>query len=137
MSNPYEESLALADRYYGAFNACDVETMLDCLSEDVVHDINQGGRETGRQAFRAFMARMDEAYSEQLRDIVLMANPDGTRVAAEFTVHGVYKHADEGLPPAHGQTYVLPAGAFLEVKDGRIARVSTYYNLADWIAQVS
>jgi len=137
MPNPYEDSLALADRYYAAFNAGDVETMLDCLSEDVAHDINQGGRETGKQAFRAFMARMDEAYSEQLRDIVLMANPDGTRVATEFTVHGVYKRADEGLPPAHGQSYVLPAGAFLEVKDGRIARVSTYYNLADWIAQVS
>ena len=71
MPNPYEDSLALADRYYAAFNAGDVETMLGCLSEDVAHDINQGGRETGKQAFRAFMARMDEAYSELLRDIVL------------------------------------------------------------------
>ena len=137
MSNPYADSIALADRYYAAFNTGDVETMLDCLSEDIVHDINQGGRETGKPAFRAFMARMDDAYAEQLRDIVLMANPEGTRVAAEFTVHGVYKRADEGLPPAHGQTYVLPAGAFLQVRDNRIARVSTCYNLADWIAQVS
>lgn len=133
----YEESLALVARYYAAFNEGDFDTMLDCLSEDVAHDINQGGRETGKAAFRAFMTRMDSAYTEKLRDIVIMANPDGRHVAAEFTVHGIYKLADEGLPLAHGQAYTLPAGAFLEVNQGRITRVSTYYNLADWIAQVS
>jgi hypothetical protein len=31
----------------------------------------------------------------------------------------------------------LPAGAFFEITDGLISRVSVYYNLADWIAQVS
>ncbi|MGE4430088.1 MAG: ketosteroid isomerase-related protein [Sphingobium sp.] len=133
----YDESLALVARYYAAFNKGAFDAMLDCLSDDVAHDINQGGRETGKQAFRAFMAKMDSAYTEKLRDIVIMANPDGSHVAAEFVVQGVYKIADEGMPPAHGQSYALPAGAFLEVKQGRIARVSTYYNLADWIAQVS
>lgn len=137
MPSSREEAVALVTRYYDAFNALDFEAMLACLSDDIVHDINQGGRETGKEAFRAFMGTMDTAYSEQLRDMVVMANEDGSRAAAEFTVHGVYKIADEGLPPAHGQKYVLPAGAFLEVKDGKIVRVSTYYNLADWIAQVS
>ena len=41
-----------------------------------------------------------------------------------------YKVGDEGLPAAHGQTYVLPGGAFFDVRDGRIARVTNYYNLA-------
>jgi hypothetical protein len=31
----------------------------------------------------------------------------------------------------------LPAGAFLEVSAGLITRVTTYYNLADWLYQVS
>jgi hypothetical protein len=31
---------------------------------------------------------------------------------------------------------VLPAGAFFELKDGKISRVTNYYNLNDWIAQV-
>lgn len=128
---------ALVSRYYDAFNAHDFEAMLACLADDVVHDINQGGRETGKDAFRTFMARMDSAYSEQLRDIVVMASDDGQRAAAEFTVHGLYQRADEDLPPAHGQNYILPAGAFLEIKGGKITRVSTFYNLADWIAQVS
>ncbi|PHK95964.1 isopropylmalate/homocitrate/citramalate synthase [Pseudoroseomonas rhizosphaerae] len=122
--------------YYDAFNAGDVEGMLALLTEDVAHDINQGARETGVPAFRAFMARMNAHYREQLRDVVVMVGENGTRAAAEFTVHGTYLATDAGLPEARGQAYVLPAGAFFEVREGRIARVSNHYNLADWIAQV-
>ncbi|MGD9809804.1 MAG: ketosteroid isomerase-related protein [Sphingobium sp.] len=132
-----EETLALVRRYYAAFNDGDAEAMLACVGDDIVHDINQGGREQGREAFRAFIDRMDEAYAERLADIVIMASEDGRRAAAEFVVHGTYKRSEAGLPPAHGQTYVLPAGAFFEVDDGLIRRVSVHYNLADWIAQVS
>jgi steroid delta-isomerase-like uncharacterized protein len=132
-----EETVALIARYYDGFNNGDAEAMLACLSDDVAHDINQGGRDVGKQAFRAFLSRMDVAYAERLEDIAVMANEDGTRAAAEFVVRGVYKQADEGLPPACGQSYVLPAGAFFAVEKGLIRRVSVYYNLADWIAQVS
>lgn len=131
------ETEALLSRYYAAFNAGNVEAMLACLADDVAHDINQGERQSGKAAFRAFLARMDTAYSERLENIVLMTSADGARAAAEFVVHGIYKQADEGLPPAHGQSYVLPAGAFFEIDGGLIRRVSVYYNLADWIAQVS
>ena len=130
------DTLALIEGYYAAFNRGDWNAMLDRLADDVVHDLNQGPRERGRDAFRAFLARMDRSYSEQLRDIAVCANPDGTRAAAEYVVHGTYKVADDGLPPAHGQTYVLPGGAFFEVRDGRIARVTNCYNLQDWLAQV-
>jgi steroid delta-isomerase-like uncharacterized protein len=130
-------SVDLVTRYYAAFNAGDWAGMLALLTDDVVHDINQGGREEGRDAFAAFLGRMDRNYGEQLRDIVVMANGDGTRAAAEFVVHGTYKATDEGLPAAAGQAYVLPAGAFFAVRDGKIARVSNYYNLQDWLAQVA
>jgi steroid delta-isomerase-like uncharacterized protein len=137
MPDVREDTMALIARYYAAFNAMDIEAILACLTKDVAHDINQGARETGKDAFRAFLGRMDHAYSEQLRDIVIMTSTDGTRAAAEFMVHGVYKVADDGFPPAHGQSYVLPAGGFFDITDGKIARVSVYYNLTDWIAQVS
>ena len=42
-----ETALALLARYYAAFNAGDWEAMLDCLTEDVIHDINQGARQVG------------------------------------------------------------------------------------------
>ena len=137
MPDTREKTAALIGAYYAAFNAMDVEAILACLDDNVAHDINQGDRETGKVAFRAFLGRMDHAYSEQLRDIVIMTNEDGRRAAAEFIVDGIYKVADEGFPAAHGQNYSLPAGGFFEVAGGKITRVSVYYNLADWIAQVS
>lgn len=130
------EALKLVETYYTAFNSGDGEGMLACLAEDVAHDINQGARQVGKGAFRAFLAHMDRCYAEKLADIVIMANDEGTRAAAEFTVHGEYLATDEGLPEAAGQTYVLPAGAFFDIEGGLIARVTVYYNLEDWVRQV-
>jgi steroid delta-isomerase-like uncharacterized protein len=129
-------SEALVRRYYDAFNRGDHEALLSLLTDDVVHDINQGGRETGKEAFRRFLAHMDRCYREQLADIVVMTSADGTRAAAEFIVRGTYLSTDAGLPPARGQTYTLPAGTFFTLRDGGIARVTTCYNLADWSRQV-
>jgi len=131
------ETVALIQRYYAALNAADPEAMLACLSEDVVHDVNQGGRRTGKAAFRDFSRHMDRCFAEQLENIAVMATPDGARAAAEFDVLGTYIETDEGLPPAAGQTYRLPAGTFFEVRDGLITRVTTYYNLAAWLRQIA
>ena len=131
------DTVALIERYYKAFNAGDSEGMLACLAESVVHDVNQGASRTGKEAFRAFSAHMDRCYAEQLKNIVVMATADGSRAAAEFEVLGTYIETDEGLPPASGQTYHLPAGAFFEVANGLITRVTTYYNLAAWLMQIT
>lgn len=125
----------LISRYYDAFNRRDYPGMLELLTEDVVHDINQGSRELGKEAFAAFLARMDRHYREQVLDLVVMCTDQ--RAAAEFVIEGSYLQTDEGLPPASGQAYRLPVGAFFELRDGRIARVTNYYNLPDWTRQVS
>lgn len=126
----------LLERYYAAFNAGDWNTFLGLLTEEVAHDVNQGAREVGRAAFAKFMERMNTSYSEQIADIVIMPSADGARAAVEFTVLGTYLKTDEGLPPAHGQKYKLPGGAFFELRDGKVARVTNYYNLQDWLQQV-
>ena len=114
------ETETLLKRYYEAFNRGDSDGMLACLADDVVHDVNQGERRLGKDAFRAFNARMAHCYKEQLENITIFSAADGARGAAEFNVVGTYKNTDEGLPPAKGQTYVLPAGAFFAVKEGRL-----------------
>jgi steroid delta-isomerase-like uncharacterized protein len=133
---PRKTTEALIRRYYDAFNRGDASGMLSSLAEDVRHDVNQGERRVGKALFSEFCAHMARCYKERLEKIVIMANEDGTRAAAEFIVNGEYLASDEGLPPAAGQRYVLPAGAFFELRDGVIARVTTYYNLADWTEQV-
>ena len=124
-------------RYYAAFNEGDVDGMLECLSDDIWHHVNEGGLRIGKEAFADFCAHMNRCYKEHLTDIVVMTSPDGTRAAAEFTVNGSYLVSDEGLPPANGQSYCLPAGTFFTLKDGLISRVVTYYNLREWVRQVS
>ena len=131
------DTATLIQGYYEAFNAGDGERMLSRLTDDVIHDVNQGERRIGKGKFRAFNARMSQHYRETLSDIAIMVSADGARAAAEFTVNGSYIDTDGDLPPARGQSYVLPAGAFFAIRDGRIARVTTYYNLTDWIEQVT
>ncbi|WP_042252005.1 ketosteroid isomerase-related protein [Paracoccus sp. PAMC 22219] len=130
------DAKALIAAYYDAFNAGRTDDMLALLHDDVEHHVNEGKIRRGRALFAEFNAHMTESYRENLTDMVIMANDAGDRAAAEFVVNGTYLKTDPGLPPANGQTYRLPAGAFFTIRDGRIARVTTYYNLADWMAQV-
>ncbi|SPJ28122.1 ketosteroid isomerase-related protein [Falsiruegeria mediterranea] len=124
-------------RYFSAFNAGDVDTMLDCLSDDVAHHVNEGQIRVGREKFADFCAHMNRCYKEELTDMVVFEAEGGTRAAAEYIVNGTYLETDPGLPEAKGQTYRLPAGSFFDLRDGKITRVTTYYNLADWVKQVS
>ena len=126
--------------YYEAFNRGDWDGMCALLADDVAHDLNQGERQLGRAAFRAFLDRMARCYREQLRDVTVFSAGGAAataRVAAEYIVEGEYLATDEGLPPARGQRYVLPGGAFFEVAAGQIRRVTNYYNLTDWLRQVA
>jgi steroid delta-isomerase-like uncharacterized protein len=126
----------LIHTYYAAFNRQDWEGMLALLADDIAHDINQGERETGKEAFQAFLARMDHCYSERVCELVVMAAPDNARAAAEFVIEGTYKATDGDFLPASGQHYTLPVGAFFDIHHGKISRVTNYYNLNDWLAQV-
>jgi steroid delta-isomerase-like uncharacterized protein len=132
-----QNAINLVENYYAAFNGGDMEAFLNLLTDDVIHDINQGKREVGKAAFTQFMACMNFNYKEQLVDMVVMATTNGQRAAAEFVVLGEYIKTDEGLPAANGQKYQLPAGAFFEIRDNKVARITNYYNLENWIAQVS
>lgn len=125
------------ETYYAAFNAGDAKGMLDCVTDGIEHRVNEGAIRLGKEKFAEFCSHMGVSYREQLKDMVIFVNDDATRGAAEFVVHGEYLQTDPGLPEAHGQTYILPAGAFFDLKDGKIARVTTFYNLNDWVAQVS
>lgn len=126
----------IISQYYKAFNEKNYQSMLDLLSENVVHDINQGKRMEGKETFQKFLRRMDELYDENLTDIVIMSDDSGTRGSAEFVCNGTYKSTDEGLPPARGQKYRIPVGCFFELANDKIIRISNHYNLNDWIAMV-
>lgn len=130
-------ALDTVKQYYYSFNEKNWEGMLALLHPEVRHEPNQGEVRVGIEKFTEFMRMMDDSYEETLTDMVFFTEPTDTRVSVEFVVNGIYKKGDEGFPEAHGQKYVLPAAAFLEVTGGKISRVTTYYNLELWIKLVS
>ena len=131
------DATAVLRRYFDAFNAGNIDGMLAELTDDVAHHVNEGQVREGKDAFAAFCAHMQRCYREELTEIVLFSAEGGTRAAAEFMVNGTYLATDDGLPEARGQTYRLPGASMMTLRDGKIARVTTYYNLADWLRQVS
>ncbi|MEA5405346.1 nuclear transport factor 2 family protein [Arcicella sp. DC2W] len=130
-------SLEIVKQYYACFNNKDWAGMLALLHPEVRHEPNQGEPRIGIELFTEFLQHMDESYEETLTEMVFFNEPTSERVAIEFVVNGIYKKGEEGLPEAHNQTYILPAAAFLGLKDGKISRVTTYYNLPLWIKLVS
>lgn len=126
----------LIQQYYDAFNKQDMDAFIALLDDNVVHHINQGDEELGKASFAKFMQRMTKSYREHISSLTIMVNEDGTRAAAEFIVDGEYLENDAGLPKASGQSYRLPCGTFFSIKNDKITRVTTYYNLQNWLEQV-
>ncbi|MCC6138762.1 MAG: nuclear transport factor 2 family protein [Bdellovibrionaceae bacterium] len=129
-------SVELIQKYYDKFNKGQFEEMLSLLSADVSHEVNEGEPQLGVDKFRAFMKIMDDHYTEQVTELAVFSSGASGRFAAEFYIEGVYKKSQEGLPAAKNQKYRLRVGAFFEVKNDKITRVTNYYNLNKWIALV-
>ncbi len=128
-----QTTVALIEKYYKAFNEANMTAFLDLLTDDVIHDINQGTQQIGKEAFKKFMDHMNNCYKEKASDLVIMATDDCDRAAAEFMIEGTYIKTDKGLPEARGQDYKLPVGAFFTIKNNKITRVTNYYNLQEWL----
>lgn len=130
-------AIELIQTYYQQFNQKNYDGMIRLVSENIAHGINEGGIEVGRDAFKTFLCTMDQHYDEQAVNIEIFTGGNSGRMAAEFIINGTYKATAPGLPVAKGQTYSLPVGAFFCIEDHLITRVTNYYNLQDWIHQVS
>jgi steroid delta-isomerase-like uncharacterized protein len=127
----------LIQAYYTFFNQGNFAEFLNLLSEDVIHEINQGEVQIGKAAFSQFMDHMNRCYQEQVKDLCIMVDANGQRAAAEFMIEGVYIKTDAGLPEAKNQKYSLQVGAFFAIANNKITRITNYYNLNDWLKQVN
>jgi steroid delta-isomerase-like uncharacterized protein len=121
-----EKAKELVHAYYDSFNHRDLEKFFSLMTEDVIHDVN-------KPKFKKFMETCFDHAKERCFDIVVMANEKGDRAAAEFQCEGTYLKTAQGFPPAKNQKYKLLIGAFFEIKGGKIARVTTYYNMNEWV----
>lgn len=136
-SAPRRFAAHIVRTYIDALNSSDMDAVLACLADDVIHDVNQSERRHGKDRFKAYLARQQHHYKEVLADAVVMVSRDGTRAAAEYNIEGEYVETEQGLPVAAGQRYVLPGGTFFAIGEAKIERITTYYNLTDWLTQIA
>ncbi|MBH3341897.1 nuclear transport factor 2 family protein [Pseudomonas mendocina] len=126
----------LLQRYFNALNDRDIRACLLLVSDELIVEPNQGFAEHGRDAFATFLERQQHCYRETLEPLVILAEPHGQHAACEYRVNGEYLATDEGLPEACGQRYEMRVGAFFEIQQGLISRISLHFNLPDWLAQI-
>lgn len=127
---------SIIQNYYDAFNQGQDERLCSLLHTEVIHQINQGCAEIGVEKFHLFLKHMRKCYDEKVYDLVIFADEENKRASAEFFVKGKYVNTDNPLPVATGQTYDLRVGAFFDLKNDQITRVTTYYNLNEWLKMV-
>ena len=133
MSQP---ALACVERYFQALAAGDSDGVLECVTDHVAHHESDGEVTVGKAALAEHLTARQRHFSERIEALQIWLDESGTRAAAEFVIHGAYRVRAEGLPPAHGQRYVSPAGAFFTLEGDRIARISTHFHHTHWLAQV-
>jgi steroid delta-isomerase-like uncharacterized protein len=100
--------------YYAAFNRGDWDGMCALLSDDVAHDLNQGERQLGRDAFRRFldrMARPGGGYRNRLR----VHGAEGGAVEVEKLQMTRFEREQWGVQAGAGQTVIDLGPAWIGV----------------------
>jgi len=136
MKSAADDTRRLIEAYFSALNARDWNRAAMLLREDVIHDVDEGGREIGRRAYRDFLQRAAQTCREEVGDLEIMISRSGRRAAAEFIVRGVYLATAAAGRDGATRRYELPLGAFFEIEDGLISRITTYCNTAAWLSRI-
>lgn len=75
-----KEAAEIASAYIAAYNACDIEGMIDLLDEDVTFRNISAGKVThectGIEAFRSLAEQGAAAFSERHQEIVAITGPE-------------------------------------------------------------
>jgi hypothetical protein len=118
-------ALALIERYVAAYNAFDVDGMLDTLTHDVRFENWSGGLLTaasdGRDAFRVLAEQARTMFAEREQRVTALA-PRGDALVAAIAWRGVLAVDLPGGPPA-GTRLALRGESEFVVRDGQLSLV--------------
>lgn len=103
------EPTALVHRWFDALKRRSIADLLACCGEEAVYDPPAGGRAVGRAAIEAQLIHAFARGRDSIADVVVLAEPSGLHVAAEYTLNGS-----------------TTAAVFFEVDDGALTRITEY-----------
>ena len=116
-----------------ALNRGDAHAAASFFCEDgVFHDTGTGQRCEGRAACAQYWSSGPFTDLKIVKTTFLTA---GTAFATEWVMTGVHGNDAPGLP-ASGRSFRLVGAGVGEIRDGRILRVTEYWNMAEFLTQV-
>jgi steroid delta-isomerase-like uncharacterized protein len=127
---------ALVLGWTDALNRGDADAAAAYVTEDCVFtNIGTGQRLVGRDAAREDFVALIAMYSEmRIEKTTFLSTADG-HYATEWIMTGVHTGDVPGLP-ATGKPFRISGAGFGEIRDGKLARVTEYWNMAEFLIQV-
>lgn len=125
----------LLERWIGAFNAHDVNTLIGCYAADAVnHQIPAGepaqGQERIKDDFVQLFRGFPDIYARSENVMI-----DGDWAAWEWTGGGTFEGEFLGHPP-NGKSYTLRGCGFFRIVSGRIKEQRGYWDRETWFSQL-
>lgn len=117
----------IAKAYIAAFNNRDGNALTELLNEDVIHDNARGNRIIGQSDTRERLAQMALSLDWAMHDAMIMTDESGFNAAIHGTLRGTYSETIDGLPPANGQNFDIPAMVLLLSDDDEITQISEFF----------
>ena len=125
------------NRYLEAWNAHDVEAMLEFFTDDAVYeDVALSRANQGKEQIREFFEELFKAFPDfRLEDRASALIGENGRYALEWTMSATH-HGDLPILPATHKHWAVRGTSLGEVEGEKIKRNSDYWNMADFLVQV-
>jgi steroid delta-isomerase-like uncharacterized protein len=119
-----------------AWNSHDVDKIAtfytdDCIKEDVAVGVHVRGKE----AMKAVNSGAFAAVPDMKIELRLIISSRDT-AATEWTMSGTYSSSHPGAPLVIGRPFSIRGATIMQLREGRISRVSDYWDSAQFVRQV-
>ena len=119
-----------------AWNSHDVDMIAafytdDCIKEDVAVGVHARGKEAMNVVNRGAFAAVPDMKIE-----LTLVVSSGATAATEWTMSGTYSGKRPGAAPVTGRPFSVRGATIMQLREGRISRVSDYWDSAQFLQQV-
>ena len=118
-----------------AWSSHDVEKLLLLFTEDCIYeDVTMGAVNRGKSELKLFAGAVLGAFPDFKMELK-SGFTGGNWAAAEWTMSGTHKGDLPGIP-ATGKGFSLRGSTICELRDGKIKRLSDYWNMVTFLKQI-
>ena len=119
-----------------AWNAHDVDRIAAFYTDDCVkEDLAIGKATRGKTEMRALIGGAFTAMPDMKIELVTLFDC-GDWAATEWIMSGGYSNDYPGMPVATGRRFSVRGASIMELRNGKISRISDYWDFASFLRQV-